>query len=172
MVDLERLRARGLQAYEVSRVRMALRVSAFLAPMFALCWLVGERELCGCLMPVLAVLAVWLRWRDRRGLEAVTVGLVAGSLPLAAGLLLTSIATRCGGPWCLTLSAAVGVAAGVWVAVQQSRRSPTLSMWLAATSITALAAVMGCSALGAFGIAAVVAGVAFGSGLGAAATVR
>lgn len=172
MVDLERLKNRGLRAYEGARLRMALRIVVFLAPAFAGCWIMGERELCTCLMPLLAAFVVWLRWRDQRGVDDVTAGLVAGSIPLVAGLLLTSLSTSCGGPMCLSLSSLAGVSAGVWVALQERRRpSPPLSSWLAATSIAATAAVLGCSALGVLGIAGVVAGVALGS-LGTAATTR
>lgn len=164
MVDLERLRNRGLSAYERGRLRMALRALVFLAPAFAACWLVGERELCACLMPLLAGGVVWLRWRDRRGLEDATIGLLAGSVPLIAGLMLSSFGTRCGGPMCVVFSAVAGVAAGIWVALERRRRpSSSLSSSLVATSIAATSAVLGCSALGVLGIAGVVAGVVAGS---------
>ncbi len=170
MVDLEQLKSRGLKAYELARVRMALRAAVFLVPAFLGCWLVGDRELCACLMPLLAGAVLWLRWRDRRGVEDVTIGLTAGSIPLVAGLLLSGLSTTCGGPTCLMISAVAGVAAGLMVAT--GRSSTGLSSWVAATSIAAVAAVLGCSALGAFGILGVVAGVVAGTGLGAALPAR
>jgi hypothetical protein len=166
MVDLEQLKTRGLRAYEWARLRMALRAAVFLVPAFLGCWFVGDRELCACLMPLLAGAVFWLRWRDRRGVDDVTIGLTAGSLPLVAGLLLSSLSTTCGGPMCLAISTLVGAAAGLLVAT--NRRPTGLSSWVAATSIAAVAAVLGCSALGLFGILGVVAGVVAGSGLGAA----
>lgn len=90
---------------------------------------------------------------------------MAGSIPLAAGLLLTALRTSCGGPLCVGLSLLAGAAAGVVVATRE-RRSP-VSSWLAALSIVATAAVLGCSALGVFTIAGVLVGVALGSGVGA-----
>jgi hypothetical protein len=170
MVDLEQLKTRGLRAYEWARLRMALRAAVFLVPAFLGCWLVGDRELCACLMPLLAGAVLWLRWRDRRGVEDVTIGLTAGAIPLVAGLLLSSLRTTCGGPMCLAISAGAGVAAGLLVA--KGRQTTGLSSWFAATAIAAVAAVLGCSALGVFGILGVVAGVVAGSGLGAALPAR
>jgi len=168
MVDLERLRSRGLRAYEGARLRMALRATLLLAPIFAVCWLVGDRELCACLMPLMAALVVWLRWRDRRGIDDASVGLLAGAIPLVVGVVLTALGAHCGGSLCSIGSALAGVAAGAWVASDVRRRGPTLSSWLAATSIAAAAAVLGCSALGVMGIAGVLGGVVVGTGLGAA----
>lgn len=165
MVDLERLKTRSLKAYELGRLRMALRILALFLPASVLCWFVGDRELCACLMPLLAAAVVWLRWRDQRGVDDVTVGLVAGSIPLAAGLLLTALRTSCGGPLCLGLSALAGAAAGLVVATHARRSSR--SSWLAALAITTAAAVLGCSALGLFTVVGVLVGVAVGSGVGA-----
>jgi hypothetical protein len=168
MVDLERLRSRGLRAYEGARLRMALRATLLLAPIFAVCWLVGDRELCACLMPLMTALVLWLRWRDRRGIEDASVGLLAGAVPLGVGVILTALGAHCGGPLCSIGSALAGVAAGVWVASDVRRRGPTFSSWLAATAIAAAAAVLGCSALGVMGIVGVIGGVVVGTGLGAA----
>jgi hypothetical protein len=168
MVDFERLRSRGLRAYEGARLRMALRAAWLLLPMFAICWAVGDRELCACLMPLMAALVVWLRWRDRRGLEDASAGLLAGAVPLFAGLVLTLLGAHCGGWLCSLLSALAGVAGGTWVAADVRRRGPTLASWLAVTSIAAAAAVLGCSALGVLGTVGVLLGVAAGTAFGAA----
>ena len=168
MVDLEQLRGRGLRAYEGARVRMALRAFALLGPLFAACWLLGDRELCACLMPVMAAFVLWLRWRDRRGVEDAAVGLLAGAIPLVAGLVLTALGAHCGGWLCSLCSALAGIAAGAWVAADVRRRGPTAASWLTATSIAATAAVLGCSALGVLGIAGVLGGVAVGTAFGAA----
>jgi hypothetical protein len=168
MVDLERLRSRGLRAYEGARLRMALRAIWILVPLFAICWTVGDRGLCACLMPLVAALVVWLRWRDRRGSDDASAGLVAGALPLVVGLVLTSLGAHCGGTLCWIFSAVAGVAAGAWVAGDVRRRGPTLASWLAVTSIAAAAAVLGCSALGVLGIAGVLGGMSVGTALGAA----
>lgn len=171
MVDLERLKQRGLRAYERARLRVALRIVVLLVPAFAVCWYLGDRELCACLMPLLATFVVWMRWRDRRGVDDVTAGLLAGSIPLIAGVLLSTMRTSCGGPLCLAFSSLAGLGAGAWVALEVRRRGSPWSSSLAATAIAATAAVLGCSALGAFGIAGVLAGVVVGS-LGATVATR
>lgn len=171
MVDLEELRARGLHAYEAARMRMAARVLLYLAPVLALCWWQAtDRETCGCLAVLLAISAVWLRRRDRRGVEDVTTGLMAGAIPLGAGLLLAECLPACGGPFCVAISAVLGVVAGAWVAVREQRARAPQSSLFAASVIAALAAGLGCLALGVLGLAGVVVGVAVGSGLGAAAS--
>ena len=80
MVNLEKLRADGLRAYEVGRLRAALRAALVVVPVALLCVLeTGEREACACLGVLLLGAAVFLRWRNRRGMEDVTTGLVAGA---------------------------------------------------------------------------------------------
>ena len=97
MVNPEELTARGLRAYEVGRAWKASRVALVLAPAAAFCLLEARgREACACLAVVLLALAIWLRWRDRQGMESVTTGLLAGVPPLLAGLVLDRFDVRCG----------------------------------------------------------------------------
>lgn len=66
MVNREQLRARGLWAYEMGRLRAASRIALLLVPTAAVCLLEARgREACACSSVLLVSLAIWLRWRDR-----------------------------------------------------------------------------------------------------------
>lgn len=170
MVDLERLKVRGARAYEVGRARTAMRIAFVLLPMIGLCLLTTrDRETCACLAVPLFVIAVWLRWRDRRGTEDVTTGVLAGSIPLVTGLLLSTGAPVCQGLRCLAVAAIAGVGAGVWLALRERRAGSPLTSWLTAAGIAILVASLGCASLGALAVGGVVIGIAFGGGAGALA---
>ena len=119
--------------------------------------------------------AIWLRWRDRRGFDAVSTGLGAGSVPLVAGLVLDRFDLQCGlaggAALCTAFAVLVGGGAGAIVGVRQGTRQRRL--WGAATAgaVAALAASLGCVRLGVVGVASVVAGIALGV-VGAAAAAR
>jgi hypothetical protein len=169
MVNLDQLKSRGLRAYETGRFRMAARVVLLLAPATAVAsWLTSQYELCLCVGVLLALAAVWLRWRDRRGIEDVAAGLAAGGIPLAAGLCLTGLGFPCGELGCIAMFAAAGFLAGLLVAHRFRRRAAPLASWAAAISIAVAAAALGCTALGIFGMLGVTAGIAVGTGVGAA----
>jgi hypothetical protein len=168
MVNLEYLRARGLWAYETGRARMASRIALIVIPVAVVCLLEARgREACTCVSVVLLGLAVWLRWRDRRGTEAVTTGLLAGSIPLAAGLVLARLGLRCGADGsaalCLGFSVLVGLGAGAVIAVREARQRERFWSWFTAGAVAALAASLGCVRLGVFGVAGVVVGMAAGT---------
>ena len=171
MVNLDELKARGLRAYEAGRVRTAARIALFLIPAAAICLLeVKARETCACISVLLLGLCVWLRWRDRRGMKDVTTGLLAGSIPLVAGLAAGRIDAFCvlvGGPVaCEAFSAVAGVLAGLLIAVRETRQHARLWSWFTTGTIAILTASLGCARLGFTGIASAAIGIA----LGAAAT--
>lgn len=175
MVNPEELVARGLRAYEVGRVLTASRIALLLLPVAALCLLENEgREAgaCACLAVVLLGSAVWLRWRDREGMDSVTTGLLAGALPLGAGLLLARFDLRCGlagsETYCTLFSVLIGALAGVVIALRESRWRRRLTSLVAAGAIASLAAGLGCVRLGVWGVASMVIGIAVGSLLGVA----
>lgn len=163
MVNLDDLTAQSLQHYERGRLRMALRVAIVLMPVIALCLLepIG-REACACCAALLLGAAVWLRFRNRLGVESVTTGLLAGAVPLSAALLLTQLDPGCAtaGPlsFCSAFSVVIGGAGGVVVAIRERERASLSNHWILAGSIAILAASLGCVRLG---LASVV-GVAFG----------
>jgi hypothetical protein len=167
MVNLDDLRTRGLRAYELGRLQTASRIALLLLPVTAVCLLEDRgREACACLGMLLIGLAVWLRWRDRRGMDSVTTGLLAGSLPLVAGLVLARLDLRCGlagaSAFCTAFAVLIGGAAGVLVAVREREWRGRFQSWLMAGTIAALAASLGYVRLGAWGVAGVIGGIALG----------
>jgi hypothetical protein len=172
MVDIERLKARGLRAYELGRLRSAAQIALYLAPAAALCFLLArDKEHCSCLIAVLLAAAIGLRWRSRSGSESVTTGLIAGSLPLAVGLLLATDPS-CNRPLCIAISAVAATAAGIWVGFRQRDPAKRRTGPLVACAIAILAASVGCLPLGVFGVLGVVAGMLVGSGVGSVASSR
>jgi hypothetical protein len=173
MVNLERLRARGLRAYEFGRLRAALRIVAVLVPASAVCCLAtSARPACGCIAVVLVATAVWLRWRSRQGAEDVTAGLRAGCVPLVVGLVVGRIAPACPfpamAPLCSIVGATAGVFGGLWLGIRERRSRAVARSWAIASVISALAASLGCLELGLSGIAGATIGIAVGSALGGA----
>ena len=169
MVNLETLTARSLRHYELGRLRMAARVAIVVVPIAAVCLLepIG-REACACLAAFLLALSVWLRFRNRAGVESVSTGLLAGGIPLAAVLVLTRIDPGCATAelisYCTGFSLLVGAAGGAVVALRERGGAPLSSRWMLAVGVAVLTASLGCVRLG----VASVAGVAFGLIIGRA----
>lgn len=166
MVNLEQLRTRGLWAYETGRMRTASRIALMVIPAAAVCLLEARgREACACLSVLLLGVAIWLRWRDRRGADAVATGLLAGSLPLAAGLVLARLGLRCGAEpsLCVGFSVLVGLGAGALIAVREATRRGRTWSWFTAGTVATLAASIGCIRLGIMGIVGVVLGMVVGT---------
>jgi len=167
MVNLEILTARSLRHYELGRLRMALRIAIVLVPIIAVCLLepVG-REACACCAALLLAAAIWLRFRNRVGVESVTTGLLAGAVPLSAALVLTQLDPGCAtaGPlsFCTAFSVVIGGAAGVVVALRERARTSLTGHWVLAGSIAILAASLGCARLGLASIIGVAVGVVVG----------
>ena len=174
MVSREHLRQSGLRAYELGRLRSAARASWFLVPVALLCALeTGAAETCACVGTLLLAASVFFRWRSRRGTESVRDGLIAGSLPLAAGLVVARIAPNCAGAplvsACTAVCLAIGLPAGIWLGTRAARGVATVPHVLAAAGIAALAGSLGCVGLGVAGIAGTALGLFIGSASGALA---
>ncbi len=171
MVNPEELTWRGLRAYEIGRAWKASRVALVLVPIAALCLLEARgRGSCASLAVVLLGVAVWLRWRDREGTEAVTTGLVAGALPLLLGVVLARFDVRCGfaggETYCTAGSLLVGTLSGLVIPLRDTRWRRRLGSVVSAGAIAGLAAALGCIRLGVVGVASMVAGIALGSIVG------
>ncbi|HEY6722537.1 MAG TPA: hypothetical protein VI197_00860 [Polyangiaceae bacterium] len=167
MVNLEELSVRGLRAYEVGRLRAALRVVLVLAPAVVLCALEARtREACICVGVLLLSLSVWLRWRDRDGSEAVSTGLWAGGIPYSLGLALERFGVHCGSAelaaYCWGFSGLFGLGAGAIVAAREARQRARASGVAVAAAIAILAATLGCLRLGVASVVAVAVGTAIG----------
>jgi pheromone shutdown protein TraB len=170
MVNLEKLHADGLRAYEIGRLRTAARAAIVVLPVALLCALVtGERETCACLGGVLLLTAVFLRWRSKRGTESVTAGLLAGAVPLVVGLFVASLAPECANApmisLCTAVCAATGAVSGAIIGLRAVHRRADLVSFLTASGIAVLAASMGCVGLGAAGVIGASAGLVAGGAI-------
>lgn len=172
MVNVEELRVRGLRAYEVGRLLTASRIALLVIPVAAVCLIESRgRGTCACVAVLLLGTAVWLRWRDRRGVEVVTTGFVAGSIPLIAALLVARFDLHCGlagsDTFCTGGSVLLGVGSGLLIALREARRRARFWSFATASAIAGLAASLGCVRLGLLGVASMVFGIALGAMAGA-----
>jgi hypothetical protein len=168
MVTRDQLRKRGLRAYEQGRLRTAAGIAWLLVPLTLSCAVAtGAGEKCVCLGALLLGAALYLRWRDRRGVNAVSAGLIAGSLPLVAGLALGRLSPACANAplWssCTAICLTVGVPSGLWLGVRAARGKFGVTGSLMATGVATLAASLGCVELGIAGIGGVAVGLALGA---------
>lgn len=168
MVSRDQLRIQALRAYEWGRLRTAARVAFVLVPVALLCLFENRgRAECVCVAAALLALCVWLRWRNRRGLEIVTTGLQAGSAPFLAGLVFDRLGIECGlgaaSTGCTAFAALAGIAGGAFIGAQERQWQGRLWSFVTAAAIAALAASLGCIRLGGVGLVSVVAGIALGS---------
>lgn len=167
MVNLEALTQRSLRHYELGRLRMAARIALVLAPIVAVCLLepIG-REACACCAGLLLVASVWLRFRSRAGVESVSTGLLAGLVPLAAGLVLTRFDPGCAAAgvlsYCTGFSLLVGAGAGAVVALRERHRGPVSSNWMLAVGVALMTASLGCLRLGVASMAGIALGIVLG----------
>jgi hypothetical protein len=167
MVNLETLTAQSLRHYELGRLRMAARIAIVLAPIVAICLLdpIG-REASACCAALLLVASIGLRFRSGVGVESVSAGLLAGSIPLAGALVVTRFDPGCAaaGPisYCTGVSLLVGLAAGAVVALRERGRPRLSGHWLLAVGIALLTASLGCVRLGVASMAGVALGMLAG----------
>jgi hypothetical protein len=167
MANLETLTRRGLKAYERGRLRMAARIALVVVPLVAICLLEPlGREACLCSGVLLLGGAVWLRFRNRSGVETVTTGLLAGGIPLAGALLLSRFGPGCASAdlvsSCTLFSILIGGLGGAVVAFREAALGARSSHGAMAAIIAALVASLGCARLGIASIAGVVLGIVVG----------
>jgi hypothetical protein len=168
MANREQLKRGGLRAYEVGRLRIAARAAWVLVPTVLVCALeTGAGETCACIGVLLLGASIFLRWRDRRGVDSVRYGLLAGALPLVAGLVVARLAPSCAGAplvsWCTAVCLGVGIPSGVWLGSRLARGTATGATWLATGGVAILAASLGCAGLGLAGLLGATAGLAVGA---------
>jgi hypothetical protein len=139
-----------------------------LVPTVLICALeTGAGETCACIGVLLLGASVFLRWRDRRGADSVRDGLIAGLLPLVAGLVVARLAPGCAGAplvsWCTAVCLGFGIPSGGWLGSRLARGAATSATWLAAGGVAILAASLGCAGLGLAGLVGAAAGLAVGA---------
>jgi hypothetical protein len=164
--NLEQLHPRhDLEQFDL--VRVAQHLAHVLGPLVTVCLLqpVG-REPTACCAALLIAASVWLRFRNRAGLESVTTGLIAGAIPLATLLLLARFDPGCASAglvsYCTGFSLLVGAAAGAIVAWRERARAPKDVNWLMALGIAVTTAGLGCARLGFASLAGVARGMLAG----------
>jgi hypothetical protein len=139
-------------------------------PMSALCALqTGACLGCAGCGALLLGITLYLRWRDRSGYGAVSVGLIAGTLPLVFGLLLRRFFPACAGAplvsLCTAVCLVVGLPSGLWLGVRAARARVGTADALTATAVATLAASLGCVGLGVAGVVGAGLGLALGGAL-------
>lgn len=144
MVDQEQLRQRALRAYEIGRLRMSSRVLVFLFPLGAVCTMLSTNpKACVYLALLVAGLAVTLRWLDRRGVQAVDIGLKSGMLPLLATIALMQVGCSPNSPLCISICVLAGTLAGAWMGYQLGYRRAGVLAWLSTVSVALIVAALG-----------------------------
>jgi hypothetical protein len=158
MVDVEALAERARHVAVRSRLRMACRIGLVILPLACVPLVSGAHAgACACLGLALFAVAVFCRWRDRTGVDAVTTGLVLGVVPLAAALVLRACGINCAQLWALTEAEAVCLGAGAIAGIAASLAVVRASQhrrrrWLITILVASLTAALGCVGLGAAGV--------------------
>jgi hypothetical protein len=142
------LARKARRAYELGRLRMALRVALIVVPAVALGIVLSSssaRAECACLGVVLLATAIGLRWYGRGYDRAVVPGVLAGVLPMSAGLVSPSLLAAGEEVACVVLCT-VGLVSGVLLARYATRDAQTLDgrRWFVGVGMAAVMAVMGC----------------------------
>jgi hypothetical protein len=168
MVSREQLKRGGLRAYEIGRLGVAARAAWVLVPTALVCaFETGASETCLCIGVLLLGASIFLRWLDRRGVAAVRDGLLAGALPLVAGLIIARVAPSCANAPLLSICTAVclglGIPSGAWLGARLAKGTAPAFTSLAAGGIAILAASLGCAGLGPAGLAGAAVGVCVGT---------
>lgn len=157
---------RARRAYELGRVRRALKVALFVPVLTALavacCGPKAGALVCGGL---LSVAVVALLWRGEAAGRAVLPGVLAGLAPFSLAVCGALGGHPCvEGPWCTFLVGACfvgGLVGGLFVAASSSRGN-----WRelgVGAGLAALTGALGCVVAGTVGVVGLGAGVLFGA---------
>jgi len=160
LIVLER---RARRAYELGRLRAALRVAPVVAAGAAVALLCGRPvSLTVAVAAALLVLSVSLLHAGGSGGRGVWPGLLAGVAPLAMPLFMITAGHACFGDACMSLCLPAcvlgGAVAGVAVARMAARYGGDWKFVGAALAVAALGGSMGCSIAGATGVVGMIAG--------------
>ena len=149
MINHRQLRQRALRAYEIGRLKTSARVLVILLPLGAVCTLLSATPAaCAYLAVVIGGLAVFLRWRERRGVQAVDLGVKSGIVPLLVGVALMQLGCSSNPPLCMAVCSIVGMASGAWMGYQLGRHRAGTLVWLSSISVALAIAALGTLDLG------------------------
>jgi hypothetical protein len=168
-VELAALERRARAAYERGRWRRAVLDAWPVLVLAGLAFAFGSRPwLVVALTVPLLVAVVVMGHRGGAWRRAIVPGLVAGSLPMVAGLSACHIPHACNGPecmaWCMPTIGAAGLLGGLVVAHRVLRSQPVgkVAVLAPAALLASLTGAMGCIALGVGGLLGLAAGIAVG----------
>jgi hypothetical protein len=157
------LEVRARRAYELGRLRAALRVAPFVLMAAAAAFACGRPlTLTSALAGALLVFSVGAVYAGGPGGRGVVPGLVAGAAPLAMPLLMATLGHACFGPACMSLCLPAcvvgGAVAGVVIARSAARPEPDRRFVVAAVTVAALTGALGCTIAGVAGVLGMIAG--------------
>jgi len=157
------LEVRARRAYELGRLRAALRVAPFVLAGAAAAVACGRpAALTGALAGTLLVVCVGVSYAGGPGGRGVVPGLIAGAAPLGMPLLMATLGHACFGPACMSLCLPAcvvgGAIAGVVIARSAASREPDRRFVAAAVAVAALTGALGCTIAGVAGVLGMLAG--------------
>jgi len=136
---------RAMRNYELARLRVASRVAIVVVPIVCVAMAISSQPTeCACIGVLLLVGVMGMRWYGK-GLDRIVVpGLVAGTIPMFAGLLKSKFPSANAEAACLVLCS-VGFLSGAYLA-RSAFANSTASMkgWIAGVGVAAATALMGC----------------------------
>jgi len=153
----EALEVRARRAYELGRLRAALRVAPFVVAAAIAAIACGRPAApTYALAGALLVFCVGVSYAGGPGGRGVVPGLVAGAAPLGMPLLMATVGHACFGPACMSLCLPAcvvgGAVAGVVIAKSAARRDPDPRFLAAAIAVAALTGALGCTIAGVAGV--------------------
>lgn len=169
MAPTEMLKLEARRAYEIGRVRAALRVAPIVLLAAAAAALCGRPLGLTCALGALVLsLAVGLGWRGGAGGRAVPAGILAGIAAFALPIAVQTIGHLCLGDACMVLCQPAcvvgGALAGALIALRAARESEGELLFVAAAiTLAGLLGALGCTLAGASGVLGMIAG-AVGAG--------
>jgi hypothetical protein len=163
-LDESVLAARARRAYELGRLRWALRVAPAVVAAFAAAIACGRPlELCAALGAGALLLAVGLAFAGGEAGRAVGPGLVAGGFALALPLAVRTLGHVCLSDVCMTLClpscVAGGAIGGAFLALRAAREERGRAFIGGAVAVAGLLGALGCTLAGLSGVAGMLAGV-------------
>jgi len=157
------LEVRARRAYELGRLRAALRVAPFVLAAAAAAIACGRpAALTGALAGTLLLLCVGAAFVGGPGGRGIMPGLMAGVAPLTMPLLMATLGHASFGPACLSLCLPAcvvgGAVAGVVIGRSAARLEPDRRFVAAAVAVAALMGALGCTIAGVVGVLGMLAG--------------
>lgn len=136
---------RAMRKYELARLRVASRVALVIVPIVFLATLISAQPTeCACLGVLLLLGAVGMRWYGRGWDRILVPAVLAGTIPMVAGLVKSQFPSANAEVACAVLCA-IGFGAGAYLArAAFEDSSKSARAWIAGVGVAAVTALMGC----------------------------